>query len=221
MFSAGVGQTALDNLGPDDHDPNGLFTRKLLGLINEEGLELHSMVLRLRKEVQVAALTADHEQFLGYYDQLNGEFYFHPPSTQSSAKNPCDLLVDPDATQEAVLASDTEPVREVLVDGETALLAGLFDVEAFARRGVRYLGLAHFSRNALCDPAMGFRASASRGLTALGCEVVDACVRLGVLVDLAHINRRGFFDVIAHAADDVLGAVGILDDTGERFLDFA
>jgi uncharacterized caspase-like protein len=84
MFSAGVGQTALDNLGPDDHDPNGLFTRKLLSLINEEGLELHSMVLRLRKEVQVAALSADHEQFLGYYDQLNGEFYFHPPTSQSA-----------------------------------------------------------------------------------------------------------------------------------------
>jgi membrane dipeptidase len=87
-------------------------------------------------------------------------------------------------------------------------------LEAFARRGVRYLGLAHFSRNALCDPAMGWRASASRGLTALGCEVVDACVRLGVLVDLAHINRRGFFDVIArHRGPHLVTHTGVVGVT--------
>ena len=38
-----------------------------------------------------------------------------------------------------VLASDTEPVREVIVDGETGLLAGFFDVEAFARRALDVL----------------------------------------------------------------------------------
>jgi glycosyltransferase involved in cell wall biosynthesis len=38
-----------------------------------------------------------------------------------------------------VLASDTEPVREVIVDGETGLLAGFFDVEAFARRALEVL----------------------------------------------------------------------------------
>ena len=31
---------------------------------------------------------------------------------------------------------------------------------------------------------------------------------------------RRFLDVITDAADDVFGAVGIPDDTGERFLDF-
>ena len=38
-----------------------------------------------------------------------------------------------------VLASDTEPVREVFVDGETGLLAGFWDVEAFARRALDVL----------------------------------------------------------------------------------
>jgi glycosyltransferase involved in cell wall biosynthesis len=38
-----------------------------------------------------------------------------------------------------VLASDTEPVREVITDGETGLLAGFFDVEAFARRALDVL----------------------------------------------------------------------------------
>ena len=38
-----------------------------------------------------------------------------------------------------VLASGTEPVREVIVDGETGLLAGFADVEAFARRALDVL----------------------------------------------------------------------------------
>ena len=38
-----------------------------------------------------------------------------------------------------VLASDTEPVREVITDGETGLLAGFFDVEAFTRRALDVL----------------------------------------------------------------------------------
>ena len=38
-----------------------------------------------------------------------------------------------------VLASDTEPVREVIVDGETGLLAGFFDIEGFARRALDVL----------------------------------------------------------------------------------
>jgi membrane dipeptidase len=73
-----------------------------------------------------------------------------------------------------------------------------------ARRGVRYLGLLHFSRNALGAPAYGFRPDDEQGLTALGNEVVDACSRLGVLIDLAHINRRGFFDAVARRPGPLL-----------------
>ncbi|WP_165219280.1 glycosyltransferase [Aquisphaera insulae] len=38
-----------------------------------------------------------------------------------------------------VLASDTEPVREVIREGETGLLADFFDHEAFARRAIEVL----------------------------------------------------------------------------------
>jgi membrane dipeptidase len=86
-------------------------------------------------------------------------------------------------------------------------------LSALAKRGVRYLGLLHFSRNSLGFPAMGWGQDASHGLTALGCEVVDACGRLGVLVDLAHLNRRGFFDVVARRPGPLLvshtGVIGV------------
>lgn len=82
------------------------------------------------------------------------------------------------------------------IEGGQALEGRIDNLEAFARRGVRYLGLLHFSANALGRPARGFRADASQGLTAFGAEVVEACGALGVLVDLAHINRKGFFEAL-------------------------
>ena len=86
-------------------------------------------------------------------------------------------------------------------------------LRVLAGRGVRYLGLLHFSRNSLGFPAMGWGQDASRGLTSLGCAVVDACAELGVIPDLAHINRVGFFDVIRRFRKPVwvshTGVVGV------------
>jgi membrane dipeptidase len=85
------------------------------------------------------------------------------------------------------------------IEGGQALEGELEAIEAFARRGVRYLGLLHFSANAIGRPAKGRGADAGAGLTAFGHDVVRECERCGVIVDLAHINRRGFFDALANA----------------------
>ena len=85
------------------------------------------------------------------------------------------------------------------IEGGQALEGQLGAIEAFARRGVRYLGLLHFSANAIGRPAKGRGADATAGLTGFGRDVVRECERCGVIVDLAHINRRGFFDALALA----------------------
>ncbi|MCS6914750.1 MAG: membrane dipeptidase [Myxococcales bacterium] len=98
------------------------------------------------------------------------------------------------------------------IEGGQALEAGGYASEAatleqlkkFAERKVRYLGLLHFSRNALGAPAMGWGMDPAQGLTPLGCAVVDACRELGMLVDLAHINRRGFFDAVSRRPGPLL-----------------
>jgi len=41
-------------------------------------------------------------------------------------------------------------------------------------------------------------------LTDLNCEIVDACRDAGILIDLAHINRRGFFDAVARKPGPLL-----------------
>lgn len=82
------------------------------------------------------------------------------------------------------------------IEGAHALEGELDNLEHFARRGVRYLGLAHFSKNDVCVPAYGRGADKTSGLTAFGREVVRRCEELGVIVDLAHINRPGFFEAL-------------------------
>lgn len=80
------------------------------------------------------------------------------------------------------------------IEGAHALEGSLDNVGVFARRGVRYLGLLHFSSNEAGYPAFGRGRRDADGLTPWGFELVERCEAEGVLVDLAHLNRRGFLD---------------------------
>lgn len=80
------------------------------------------------------------------------------------------------------------------IEGGHALEGNLDKLDHFARRGVRYLGLCHFSANELCYPAYGRGRKDGEGLTPFGRDVVARAAELGVVVDLAHINKRGFLD---------------------------
>lgn len=82
------------------------------------------------------------------------------------------------------------------IEGGQALEGDLDHVAAFAARGVRSIGLLHFTANQLGTPAYGVGAQPERGLTTFGKDAIREMNRLGVIVDLAHINRAGFFDAI-------------------------
>jgi membrane dipeptidase len=90
------------------------------------------------------------------------------------------------------------------IEGGQALETDLATIEPFSRRGVRYLGLMHFSANAIGKPAKGRGADASAGLSGFGRDVIRECERTGVIVDLAHINRRGFFDALEIAKQPLM-----------------
>lgn len=82
------------------------------------------------------------------------------------------------------------------IEGAHALEGDLENLDRFARRGLRYLGLLHFTANEAGFPAYG-RGARDEGLTMWGRELVARCEALDVIVDLAHINRRGFLDACA------------------------
>jgi membrane dipeptidase len=80
------------------------------------------------------------------------------------------------------------------IEGAHALDGDLDRLEHFARRGVRYLGLLHFSANEAGFPAYGKGRRDTDGLSRWGMELVERCEAASVIVDLAHVNRRGFLD---------------------------
>lgn len=78
MFSAGSGQQALDKLGTNDKNKNGLFTRVFLKEMIKPGVSVDRVLRNVRNEVVTLAKGVGHEQTPALYDQAVGEFYFVP-----------------------------------------------------------------------------------------------------------------------------------------------
>ena len=76
IFSAGSGQQALDKLGPNDNEKNGLFTRILLKEMSKTGIPIDQVLKNVRNEVVNLAKSVGHEQTPALYDQAVGEFFF-------------------------------------------------------------------------------------------------------------------------------------------------
>lgn len=72
IYSAGFGQAALDRLGPDDRNPNSVFTRVFVDKLKTPGLDLKEVASETRRLVVELAEKVGHEQFPAYYDQIIG-----------------------------------------------------------------------------------------------------------------------------------------------------
>jgi formylglycine-generating enzyme required for sulfatase activity len=88
MMSAGAGQEALDSLSPTDANPNSVYTRTLLPLLKEPGLEITDLAKRLRGSVEALAATVRHEQRPAFYHELSGDFFLVPAASVVVAKAP-------------------------------------------------------------------------------------------------------------------------------------
>jgi uncharacterized caspase-like protein len=75
MYSAGVGQSALDRLNDTDADPNSVFTRTLIPLLRTPGLSLTETARRVRQDVEKLAGGAAHLQRPAYYDEVTGDVF--------------------------------------------------------------------------------------------------------------------------------------------------
>ena len=62
--------------------------------------------------------------------------------------------------------------------------------------GVRYITLAHFSSNIAAHCMKGLWSDPDTGLSPWGRELVSEMNRLGMIVDVAHVNRAGFLEAV-------------------------
>ncbi|HEY7552921.1 MAG TPA: caspase family protein [Hyphomicrobiaceae bacterium] len=72
MYSAGAGESALDQLDDTDRDPNSVYTRHLLPLLKTPGMPLTEVAKQVRVLVRQMAETVQHRQTPAYYDQVLG-----------------------------------------------------------------------------------------------------------------------------------------------------
>ena len=94
--------------------------------------------------------------------------------------------------------SDGSLAAVLHLEGAEAIGEGLEELETLHRAGLRSLGLTWSRPNAFGHGTpFDFPGSPDQGggLSDAGRALVRACNELGVLVDLAHLNERGFWDV--------------------------
>jgi membrane dipeptidase len=99
---------------------------------------------------------------------------------------------------DAALAEGAPPVAVLHFEGAEALDSGLEALPAWYAMGLRSLGPVWSRAN---DFATGVQfvfpssPDIGPGLTDAGVALVRACAELGILVDLSHLNEKGFWDV--------------------------
>ncbi len=104
---------------------------------------------------------------------------------------------------QAELAVTPEQMLAVAEKGKIAVMLGLeglhmagedlANLEEFYLRGVRYVGMAHFTDNSFAST--NFRSRTGSGLSPLGRMAVSWMNRRGVIIDLAHTHTRCIYGV--------------------------
>jgi membrane dipeptidase len=101
----------------------------------------------------------------------------------------------------ATSPGDFRPGRVAAIlhlEGAEPLAPDLSDLQQWYERGLRSVGLVWSRANAFAE-GVPFRFPATPdtgpGLTGAGRELVRACNRLGIVVDLSHLNEAGLWDV--------------------------
>jgi hypothetical protein len=108
LYSAGIGQTALDRLSSNDSARNSVFTRIFAEQLKRPELHLGDLAVEVRERVAELALKATddsgqpapHEQTPAYYDQtVGGRIYLAGLSSPTRIQGPAAAPVNPSPRQ--------------------------------------------------------------------------------------------------------------------------
>ena len=107
-------------------------------------------------------------------------------------KNPDTIAVATSYKEITETVKDGKIAAVITVEGGEPLEGKIESLRTIYRLGTRSLTLTHFPRNELAD---GSGADSGSHLTEFGRQVVEEMNRLGMIVDISHLNETGFWDV--------------------------
>ncbi len=119
--------------------------------------------------------------------------------------NSCDSLTPVTSSDEVLDAKRKGMVAGLLsIEGADVIEGKIEMLRVFRRLGVRMVGLVHSIRNQLADGVTDRRTGG--GLSELGIQAVEELNRLGMIIDVSHINDEGFWDVLDHTKHPIIAS---------------
>jgi len=88
------------------------------------------------------------------------------------------------------------------IEGGEPVQGGPGVLRILYRLGVRVLSFTHFPRNLIADGSGELRSKS--GLTDIGAQLVEEMNRIGMIIDVSHINEPGFWDIIEMTKSPVI-----------------
>jgi len=89
----------------------------------------------------------------------------------------------------------------VSIEGGEAIEGNLAVLRVLQQLGIRIFGLTHNNRNQIGD---GVGERTQSGLTNFGFKSIKELNKLGVVIDVSHLNDEGFWDVIEASKDPIV-----------------
>jgi hypothetical protein len=94
IYSAGLGQVALDRLSDNDANPNSIFTRSFLPLLEDPENSLVAVAKQTRAKVSTLASSVGGTQFPAYYDEVEGDIFLAKGASGDDADTVGEKLPD-------------------------------------------------------------------------------------------------------------------------------
>jgi membrane dipeptidase len=122
-----------------------------------------------------------------------------------------ECMKNPDAMQTVYSHDDILEAKEagriaamLSIEGADVIEGKISMLRVFHRLGVRMVGLVHSLRNLLADGVTDARTGG--GLSKLGMQAIEELDRLGMIIDVSHINDQGFWDVVDLANGPIIAS---------------
>jgi membrane dipeptidase len=129
-----------------------------------------------------------------------------------------DRLTQEFAPEQIELATNSQQVRQILEKGKKVAMIGIENaypvgtdigrVEEFAKRGARYMSLAHEGHNQLSDSNTGDAEQLwlHNGVSELGKQVIREMNKWGIMVDISHPSKTANLQTIALSKAPVIAS---------------